>query len=327
MLLHIYGRFIRQRERVYGIMHEVDTGKRRIKVLVADNTKEHTALIHEQLRANGFEVGSCQRSWEAIKTHINNFFPDVIYIDLRQDYWGLGSVYDLIREFKSRGAHGQAGGYMPLFVVQYGSSAVMSHQINRPEHTEEERLGYPDLALCNHTEPAYLLRQIKFLLGENGVEIRKMSLKELNLILDERITDIMRQIGFPAHIKGYKYVRYAVRLAVSDMAIMDSVTKELYPAVADLYDTTPSRVERAIRHAIENAWDRGDPEVISNYFGYSVHMRKGKPTNSEFISLIADKIQLTESELVENIRDAIAEASEDGADVSGEVREMQSERV
>lgn len=307
-------------------MHEVDTGKRRIKILVADNTKEHTLLINEQFRCNGFEVGSCQRSWEVIKTHINNFFPDVIYIDLRQDYWGMGSVYDLIKEFKVKG---QSQGYMPLFVVQYGSSAVMNHQINRPEHTEDDRLGYPDLALCNHTEPSYLLRQINFLLGENGVQIRKMSLKELNLLLDERITDIMRQIGFPAHIKGYKYVRYAVRLAVSDIDIMDSVTKELYPAVAELYETTPSRVERAIRHAIENAWDRGDPEVISNYFGYSVHMRKGKPTNSEFISLVADKIQLTESELVENIKEAIAMAdnTDEAAPHKEKEREMHSERV
>ena len=107
------------------------------------------------------------------------------------------------------------------------------------------------------------------------------------------ISDIMRQIGVPAHIKGYQYLRTAIKLSVSDTEMLSSVTKLLYPTVAKMYNTTPSRVERAIRHAIEVAWDRGDVDVLSSYFGYTIQSQRGKPTNSEFIAMIADKLRLT----------------------------------
>ena len=106
------------------------------------------------------------------------------------------------------------------------------------------------------------------------------------------ITDIIHQIGVPAHIKGYHYLREAIIMAVNDIEIMNSVTKCLYPSVAKKYGTTSSRVERAIRHAIEVAWDRGDVDVLNSYFGYTIHSGKGKPTNSEFIALIADKLRV-----------------------------------
>ena len=106
------------------------------------------------------------------------------------------------------------------------------------------------------------------------------------------ITDIIHQIGVPAHIKGYHYLREAIMMAVDDIDIMNSVTKCLYPSVAKKHGTTSSRVERAIRHAIEVAWDRGDVDVLNSYFGYTIHSGKGKPTNSEFIALIADKLRV-----------------------------------
>ena len=106
------------------------------------------------------------------------------------------------------------------------------------------------------------------------------------------VTGVIHEIGVPAHIKGYQYVRYAIILAVQDMDVINSITKTLYPMVAQQFGTTPSRVERAIRHAIEVAWDRGDLETLQKYFGYTVSNTKGKPTNSEFIALIADKLQL-----------------------------------
>ena len=102
----------------------------------------------------------------------------------------------------------------------------------------------------------------------------------------------MRQIGVPAHIKGYQYLRKAIMLCVEDSEMMGSVTKILYPTVAKEFKTTSSRVERAIRHAIEVAWDRGDVDVLSSYFGYTIQSQRGKPTNSEFIAMIADKITL-----------------------------------
>jgi two-component system response regulator (stage 0 sporulation protein A) len=110
--------------------------------------------------------------------------------------------------------------------------------------------------------------------------------------LDRQITAIIHDIGVPAHIKGYQYLREAIGLAVEDMEVINAVTKVLYPAVAKKYSTTASRVERAIRHAIEVAWDRGDLETLQKYFGYTVSNAKGKPTNSEFIAMIADRISL-----------------------------------
>ena len=110
--------------------------------------------------------------------------------------------------------------------------------------------------------------------------------------LEIDITNIIHEVGVPAHIKGYQYLRNAITMVVEDMDLLGAVTKELYPAIAKLNNTTPSRVERAIRHAIEVAWNRGKIETINALFGYTVHNDKGKPTNSEFIAIIADKLRL-----------------------------------
>ena len=111
-------------------------------------------------------------------------------------------------------------------------------------------------------------------------------------LLESRVTAVIHEIGVPAHIKGYQYLREAIMIAVNDMDVINAVTKVLYPEVAKRFSTTPSRVERAIRHAIEVAWDRGDLETLQKYFGYTVNSTKGKPTNSEFIAMIADRLQL-----------------------------------
>ena len=110
--------------------------------------------------------------------------------------------------------------------------------------------------------------------------------------LEVIITNMIHEIGVPAHIKGYQYLRDSILLAVEDMDILNSITKQLYPTIAEKHHTTPSRVERAIRHAIEVAWGRGKMDTINRLFGYTVHAEKGKPTNSEFIALITDKIRL-----------------------------------
>ena len=110
--------------------------------------------------------------------------------------------------------------------------------------------------------------------------------------LESRVTAIIHDVGVPAHIKGYQYLREAILIAVDDMDVINAVTKVLYPAVAKKFGTTSSRVERAIRHAIEVAWDRGDLETLQKYFGYTVNGAKGKPTNSEFIAMIADRLKL-----------------------------------
>jgi len=106
------------------------------------------------------------------------------------------------------------------------------------------------------------------------------------------VTEIIHQIGVPAHIKGYGYLRQSILLAIDDPEMINHITKLLYPTVAKLNATTSSRVERAIRHAIEVAWDRGDVDILNSYFGYTIHNSRGKPTNSEFIAMIADKLRM-----------------------------------
>ena len=110
--------------------------------------------------------------------------------------------------------------------------------------------------------------------------------------LEKDVTDMIHEIGVPAHIKGYQYLREAIMMSVEDVEMLGSITKILYPTIANKYQTTPSRVERAIRHAIEVAWSRGRMETLDALFGYTINTGKGKPTNSEFIALIADKIRL-----------------------------------
>lgn len=129
------------------------------------------------------------------------------------------------------------------------------------------------------------------LLGEKAVQEEKA--EENPRDLEQDVTDMIHEIGVPAHIKGYQYLREAIMMSVDDPAMISSITKILYPTIAKRFQTTPSRVERAIRHAIEVAWSRGRMETLDSLFGYTIDTGKGKPTNSEFIALIADKIRLS----------------------------------
>ena len=124
----------------------------------------------------------------------------------------------------------------------------------------------------------------------NYVDIKDEASKEE--ILEVKVTNLIHEIGVPAHIKGYQYLRDGIMMVVNNIEIINQITKQLYPDLAKKYKTTPSRVERAIRHAIEVAWNRGQIETTQNIFGYTVNSNKGKPTNSEFIAMIADKLRL-----------------------------------
>lgn len=132
----------------------------------------------------------------------------------------------------------------------------------------------------------YLIREPK----ASYIDIPKMDKSEDNL--EALVTNIIHEVGVPAHIKGYQYLREAIMMVVENIELINQITKQLYPVIANKYGTTPSRVERAIRHAIEVAWGRGKIEVTENIFGYTVDSSKGKPTNSEFIAMIADKLRL-----------------------------------
>lgn len=120
----------------------------------------------------------------------------------------------------------------------------------------------------------------------------------MGIVSDEQtVTDMLHQIGVPAHIRGYQFLRDAILMATEDPELIGCVTKQLYPAIGKKNNTTPSRVERAIRHAIEIAWDRGDVELLNSYFGYTIHNLRGKPTNSEFIAMLSDKMRLRKKQL------------------------------
>jgi len=128
--------------------------------------------------------------------------------------------------------------------------------------------------------------------NENEGVILQRRGRSVSRDLETEVTSVIHEIGVPAHIKGYQYLRDSIMMSVENMEILDFITKELYPTIAKKYSTTPSRVERAIRHAIEVAWERGSTDFIDKLFGYTVNHRKGKPTNSEFIALISDKLRL-----------------------------------
>ena len=128
---------------------------------------------------------------------------------------------------------------------------------------------------------------------ESGVSISiPMKSVPITRDIETEVTNMIHEIGVPAHIKGYQYLREAIMMAIEDMDILNAITKQLYPEISKKFDTTPSRVERAIRHAIEVAWSRGKMDTIDKIFGYSINTGKGKPTNSEFIALIADRLRL-----------------------------------
>lgn len=145
--------------------------------------------------------------------------------------------------------------------------------------------------LLNRIKSLRIRRELKGKNVSNGKSIEQKT-PYIERSLETDVTNIIHEIGVPAHIKGYQYLRDAIILCVSDIEMLNSITKILYPTIAKKHQTTPSRVERAIRHAIEVAWSRGKMDTIDELFGYTVHNGKGKPTNSEFIALIADKIRL-----------------------------------
>lgn len=180
----------------------------------------------------------------------------------------------------------------PAFVVV---SAIGQERI-----TEDAFLLGASYYIMKPFDHDMLLNRVQSLKGDQKrrkAELRKVTPYENKAAYRERnletdVTNMIHEIGVPAHIKGYQYLRDAIMMAVEDMNMLNSITKILYPTIAKNHQTTPSRVERAIRHAIEVAWSRGKMDTIDELFGYTVSVGKGKPTNSEFIALIADKIRL-----------------------------------
>lgn len=240
-------------------------------VLIADNSEEFCASLTAALkRAEGFQVLATANDGEQAIRMVLERKPDILVLDLmlaKQD--GL-SVLKSISTLDKRPVVFATSG----FVTDYVASAAAG-------------LGVRYLML----KPCDLSALVERMEEVRTSTVSKAPIRSTGGI-EAMVTGIIHEIGVPAHIKGYQYLREAIIIAVNDMDVINAITKVLYPQVAKTFQTTPSRVERAIRHAIEVAWDRGDLDTLQRFFGYTVSNTKGKPTNSEFIALIADKLQL-----------------------------------
>ncbi|MDE5770694.1 MAG: sporulation transcription factor Spo0A [Ruminococcus sp.] len=239
----------------------------KIRVLIGDDSAETGVSIANKLRERGMYAYTRRKDCSVILESIRNDPPDVVVIDITAQNGDVVAIMKRVREL---------GVKFPVFVVtsSYDNEFIERQVIDN---------GASKFLLKPY-DADDLCRAINSALGDRA--------NSLSDDMEVVVTDIIHQLGVPAHIKGYHYLRTAILYSIEDKTLLDSVTKLLYPTVAGIYDTTSSRVERAIRHAIEIAWDRGNVDTLNSFFGYTVDTGKGKPTNSEFIALITDKLRL-----------------------------------
>ncbi|MBQ8290350.1 MAG: sporulation transcription factor Spo0A [Clostridia bacterium] len=172
-------------------------------------------------------------------------------------------------------------------------SVILLSPISREATLVEATEAGADVCLVKPYSETSLLSHLRSLLRHSAPAAAKEAQSDgIPADIEAHVTRIIHQVGVPAHIKGYQYLRCAILMSIEDPEVINSVTKVLYPSVAKRFRTTTSRVERAIRHAIEVAWDRGDVEILNSFFGYTIQNNRGKPTNSEFIAMIADNLRL-----------------------------------
>ena len=216
----------------------------------------------------------CVKDGEELCSRIKSEEPDVVFMDAFMTRLDAIGVMRVIKKEKIK---------KPLFIV-FSSfhSTVLEREIMN---------SGADYFMLKPYDIEQLCENISVLL-KNGTDKPLTPLKIDAFGIELKVTQILHEIGVPAHIKGYHYLRDSIMMSVEKPEIINAVTKQLYPSVAKKYQTTSSRVERAIRHAIEVAWDRGDVDVLNSYFGYTIHNDRGKPTNSEFIAMISDKLRL-----------------------------------
>lgn len=249
--------------------------EKQIKVILAEEGTKQGEKCANDLRECGFEVVLVPKDGTEVLSKLEKVTADVLVMDTFMPHMdGIGVLKELQkRKLVKRPA---------IFMI----SGVDNQRIEK-----EVLQAGADYYMIKPFDNFMLAERIKQIINWNIPGLSGPQEKK-NDDLELTVSEIMHQIGVPAHIKGYQYLRRAIIFAIEDDEMMSSVTKLLYPTVAKEFRTTPSRVERAIRHAIEVAWDRGDVEVLSSYFGYTIQNSRGKPTNSEFIAMIADKMKL-----------------------------------
>lgn len=245
-----------------------------LSVLLTDEKDDATLKLATVLRSNKMDVRMCAKNGAEVLKLYEETHPDVIILDAFLQHIDAMGVITRINI--------KAPAVRPLIIVMSG--------IDNPNFEREITKCGVDYYFLKPIDPQMMAERIVQISSWKGVGIsNKLEIQEDLTVV---ITEILHQIGVPAHIKGYQYVREAIRLTVENPDMLNSVTKILYPTVAKNFKSTSSRVERAIRHAIEVAWDRGDVEVLNSYFGYTIQSQRGKPTNSEFVAMISDKIRL-----------------------------------
>ena len=243
-----------------------------IKILICDENTEERMKIIDYLTKFGYRFVDDASNGDIAVEKISKNSYDIVVVDLwmsRTD--GIGIIKAAKKEKRS-----------PAFILMSA--------INKQSILIEASDAGADVCLLKPFEMTMLSEHIKSIIKMRS----RNSVSDLNQNADmeSQVTKIIHQIGVPAHIKGYQYLRTAILMTIEDNDIINSVTKVLYLTVAKKYGTTTSRVERAIRHAIEVAWDRGDVDTLNSYFGYTIQNSRGKPTNSEFIAMIADNLRL-----------------------------------
>ena len=256
------------------------------KILIADENPSQRMQVKDCfLRAGCRYIDEAVNGEDALDK-INRNHPDVVIIDI---WLSKMDGLSVVRNAKA---------------LSYGSDKppviVMTSPISNQNIFVQALQAGAELCLIKPVNQSNLIEYVDGMLknrankaaGTHAGAGDKAAQSDLTPDIEAQVTRIIHQIGVPAHIKGYQYLRTAILLTVKDSDIINSVTKVLYPSVAKKYQTTTSRVERAIRHAIEVAWDRGDVDTLNSYFGYTIQNNRGKPTNSEFIAMIADNLRL-----------------------------------
>lgn len=256
----------------------------KIKVAIADDNKELVKTLESYLSSHPqIEVITTAPNGKVILSMMENELPDVLLLDIIMPHLDGLAVLEMMQ------ANEKLSKVQVIMLTAFGQEDVMKQAVD---------LG-ASYFMLKPFEFDRLINQILQVAGHKKETPQRTSIlqgqpqeKSNQKMIDTTITAVIKEIGVPAHIKGYAYLREAIHMVYDDIELLGSITKVLYPEIGVKFNTTSSRVERAIRHAIEVAWNRGNYESISKTFGYTVHHLKSKPTNSEFIAMIADKIRL-----------------------------------
>lgn len=251
---------------------------KKLKVIVADNSAEMGQVCAATLRSYGMDVLNVAKDGQEVLDTVNKEQPDIL---LMNAFMTRIDAIGVIKSIKNLGSSKKP----VMIVMSTDNNGIISSQVM------EAGASYFFPMPFDYDLLAERINQLAGLTEDQKAPFLKNQSNQTQDI-EMIVTKIFHQIGVPAHIKGYHYLREAIMMAIKDIDIINSITKQLYPSVAKTYNTTSSRVERAIRHAIEVAWDRGDVDILNSYFGYTIHNGRGKPTNSEFIAMIADKLRL-----------------------------------